>query len=88
MDVGAWCGSCGESYRLAELVAGGFDGKCPRCGFAYADGYLPVASSAVHDVLNAAKALHESIARLRDVAPRLHVDGRKLQGDLADVVGD
>jgi hypothetical protein len=25
---------------------------------------------------------------LRDVAPRLHVDGRKLQSDLADVVGD
>ena len=30
----------------------------------------------------------ESIGRLRDVAPRLHVDGRKLQTDLADVVGD
>jgi hypothetical protein len=88
MDVGAWCGSCGQSFRLAELVAGGFDGKCPRCGFAFADGYLPVASAAVHDVLTAAKALHESIGRLRDVAPRLHVDGRKLQSDLADVVGD
>ena len=82
MDVGAWCGSCGESFRLAELVAGGFDGRCPRCGIEYANGYLSVASTAVHDVLNAAKALSESIGRLRDVAPRLHVDGRKLLSDV------
>lgn len=88
MDVGAWCGSCGESFRLAELVTAGFDGRCPRCGFEFAPGYLPVASAAVHDVLATANALHEAAARLRDIAPRLHVDARKLQTDLADALGE
>ena len=88
MDVGAWCGHCGESYRLAELVAGGFDGRCPRCGFEYAEGYLPVASAAVHDVLAAASALASAAARLHDVAPRLHVDARKLNADLTTVLGE
>ena len=88
MNVAAWCGSCGESFRLAELVEGAFDGRCPRCGFEYADGYLPVASAAVHDVLRAAASLQESMGRLRDVAPRLHVDGRKLHADLAETLGE
>jgi len=51
MDLGAWCGHCGESFRLAELTEGGFDGRCPRCGKDLAPGYVPVASAAVHDVL-------------------------------------
>ena len=89
MDVGAWCGHCGESFRLAELVEGAFDGRCPRCGRELAEAsYLPVASAAVHDVLTAARALDEAAARLRDVAPRLHVDGRKLRADLAESLGD
>jgi transposase-like protein len=88
MEVGAWCGYCGESFRLAELVAGGFDGRCPRCGKQFAEGYLPVASAAVHDVLASATALVASAARLHDVAPRLHVDARKLNADLAATLGD
>jgi hypothetical protein len=86
VDVGAWCGSCGESFRLAELVEAGFDGRCPRCGFAYAEGYLPVASAAVHDVLRAASAFADAVSRLHDVAPRLHLDARKLRSDLTEAV--
>ena len=88
MDVGAWCGHCGESFRLAEMVDGGFDGRCPRCGFEFASGYLSVASAAVHDVLTAASALASAAARLHDVAPRLHVDARKLNTDLSTALGE
>ena len=88
MDVGAWCGHCGESFRLAEMVDGGFDGRCPRCGADLAPGYLPVASAAVHDVLKAAAELASAAGRLHDVAPRLHVDARKLNDDLAAALGE
>ena len=89
MDVGAWCGHCGESFRLAELVDGAFDGRCPRCGREVVnDGYLSVASGTVQDVLRAAAALDAAVAKLRDIAPRLHVDGRKLRADLAQSLGD
>ena len=88
LNVPAWCGNCGESFRLAELIDGGFDGDCPRCGFAFAEGYLPVASAAVHDVLRAAAALYEASSRLRDVAPRLHLDGRKISADLVETLGE
>jgi hypothetical protein len=89
VNVGAWCGHCGESFRLAELVDGGFDGRCPRCGKELAEAsYLPVASGAVHDVLRAAAALDEAATRLREVAPRLHVDGRKLRADLTEALGE
>jgi len=87
MDVGAWCGHCGESFRLAELVADGYSGRCPRCGLELSAGYVPVASAAVHDLLAAAAALADAAARLRDVAPRLHVDGRRLTADLSASLG-
>jgi predicted nucleic acid-binding Zn-ribbon protein len=81
--MGAWCGHCGESFRLGELVEDGFTGRCPRCGHDLAPGYAPVASAAVHDAMRAAEALENALGRLTDVAPRLHVDGRKLTADLA-----
>jgi hypothetical protein len=87
MDLRAWCGHCGESFRLAELVESGFSGRCPRCGNDLAPGYTPVAGAAVHDLLAAATAFSEAGARLRDVAPRLHLDRRKLDADLADALG-
>ncbi|HET7531219.1 MAG TPA: hypothetical protein VFJ98_09700 [Mycobacteriales bacterium] len=87
MDIGAWCGHCGESFRLAELVADGYTGRCPRCGRELSPGYLPVASAAVHDLLSAAAALADAAARLRDVAPRLHIDDRKLCADVAQSLG-
>jgi hypothetical protein len=42
----------------------------------------------VHDVLRAAQALDVAVSRLRDVAPRLHVDGRKLRADLTESLGE
>jgi hypothetical protein len=87
MDVGAWCGHCGESFRLEELVADGYTGRCPRCGRELSPDYVPVASAAVHEVLAAAEALSAAATRLRDVAPRLHVDARKLTADLSASLG-
>ena len=88
MEVGAWCGHCGESFRLAELVENGFSGRCPRCGRDLAPDYVPVASAAVHEVLNLTESLERTLGRLRDMAPRLHVDARKLHADLADALGE
>ena len=87
MDLGAWCGHCGQSFRLAELVDDGYDGRCPRCGRELSPGYVPVASAAVHDVIAATTALEHAAARLRDVAPRLHLDIRKLNADIAEALG-
>ncbi len=88
MDVGAWCGHCGESFRLAEMVDDGFTGRCPRCGCDLTPGYAPVASAAVHELIRAAAQLENAVGRLHDVAPRLHVDARKLNADLADSFGN
>lgn len=88
MDIGAWCGHCGESFRLEELTAAGYTGRCPRCGRDLSPGYAPVASAAVHEVAAAATALEVAARRLHDVAPRLHLDGRKLCADLSDAIGE
>jgi hypothetical protein len=88
MDIGAWCGPCGESFRLDELVAAGYSGKCPRCGRDLSPGYGPVASGAVHELMTAAAALEGAASRLHDVAPRLHIDARKLCADVAEAIGE
>ena len=88
MDICAWCGHCGESFRLAELVENGYTGRCPRCGRDLSPGYAAVASPAVHDVMRAAAALEGAVRRLHDVAPRLHLDARKLNADLAEALGE
>ena len=88
MDVGAWCGHCGESFRLAELVESGYTGRCPRCGRDLSPGYAPVASATIHELMQAAATLREAAGRLHDVAPRLHLDARKLNADLAEALGD
>jgi hypothetical protein len=88
MELRAWCGNCGESFRLAELVEGGFSGRCPRCSEDLAPGYTPVASAAVHDLLRAASELEQAASRLDESAPRLHVDARKLAADLGTALGE
>ena len=87
MDVQAWCGHCGESFRLAELVDNGFSGRCPRCGWDLVGSYGPVVSAAVHDLLAAATAIDSAAQRLRDSSPRLHIDVRRLAGELDDALG-
>ena len=88
MNLMAWCGHCGESFRLEELIADGYTGRCPRCGEDLSPGYAPVASGAVHELMAAAASFEVAAARLRDVAPRLHVDGRKLCHDLGEALGE
>jgi hypothetical protein len=88
VEIRAWCGYCGESFRLAELVEGGFSGRCPRCSEDLAHGYSPVASAAVHDLLSAVGELEQAATRLSESAPRLHVDTRKLAGDVTTALGD
>jgi hypothetical protein len=88
MNLSAWCGHCGESFRLEELIAAGYSGRCPRCGRDLSPGYAPVASAAVHDVIQSAAALEGALARLHDVASRLHVDARKLCTDLTAATGE
>jgi hypothetical protein len=88
MNIAAWCGYCGESFRLEELVADGYTGRCPRCGEDLSPGYAPVASATVHEVMAAAASLEVAAARLRDVAPKLHIDARKLCHDLGDAFGE
>lgn len=88
MNLIAWCGYCGESFRLEELVAAGYTGRCPRCGEDLSPGYAPVASAAVHALMAAAASLEVAAAQLRDVAPRLHIDVRKLSQDLGTALGE
>lgn len=90
MGVGAWCGHCGESFALLELVEPDGDvpvGSCPRCGAAFASGYTAVLVSAVRQLATAAEALHAAAAQLHDIAPALHVDVRTLTGDLQERLG-
>lgn len=87
MDVAAWCGHCGESFRLAEMVEDGFSGRCPRCGHDLTPGYTTVASAAVHDLLRTVAELESVASRLHDIAPRLHVDARKLHDDISHALG-
>jgi len=87
MELRAWCGTCGESFRLAELVEGGFSGRCPRCGIDLSPEYTPVASAAIHDLISAVTGLEHAANRLGESAPRLHIDTRKLTADVSAVLG-
>ena len=82
MLVTAWCGRCGESFPLAEVVDSGTPGHCPRCGVALAPDYAAVLVSAVRQLLGAAAALEQAGGQLGDVAPLLHVDRGALAGQL------
>jgi hypothetical protein len=82
MNVTAWCGRCGESFPLLEVVDSGTPGHCPRCGVALAPGYATVLVSAARQVLAAAAVLEQSGAQLTDVGPLLHIDRRALAEEL------
>jgi hypothetical protein len=82
LSVEAWCGRCGESFPLLEVVDSGTPGHCPRCGVALAPEYAAVMVSAVRQVIAAAAVLQQSGAQLADVAPLLHIDRRALAEEL------
>lgn len=86
MNVEAWCGQCGESFRLAQVVAEGTGGRCPRCGVVFSHEYNAVVTSSASELITAAAALHDAGERMRDTAPLLHVDREALYKALDGVL--
>jgi hypothetical protein len=79
VTLAAWCGHCGESFALAEVVTPSGEtavGACPRCGVLFAPAYTAVIVSATRRLIDAAAALDEALGQLRDMAPALHVEHR------------
>lgn len=74
MNVEGWCGVCGESFRLAQVVTEGTGGRCPRCGHVYNSDYNAVVTRAVAAFLKAADDLAAAAQTMRETAPKLHVD--------------
>jgi hypothetical protein len=78
VEVTAWCGRCGQQFRLAEVLVPPRAGDCPRCGEPFAAGYVGVVGSAVAAFERAADALLAAGTQLREMAPRLHIDAAGL----------
>lgn len=74
MNTEAWCGHCGESFRLAQVVEEGNGGRCPRCGYVFSHEYNAVVTTEAQRVMNAHAQLEHSLQRLVEIAPQLHVD--------------
>ncbi len=73
MNLDAWCGNCGDSFRLAQIAQEG-GGRCPRCGIVYNHEYTAVVVSAVNQFVRAADVLNDAAQQLADMAPQLHID--------------
>ncbi|MCA1823407.1 MAG: hypothetical protein ABR520_02385 [Mycobacteriales bacterium] len=73
MNLDAWCGHCGDNFRLAQ-IAQESGGRCPRCGFVYNHEYTAVVVTAVNQFVRAAELLDDAASQIADVAPQLHVD--------------
>ena len=82
MKLDGWCGSCGESFGLAQVVTEGNGGRCPRCGIAFNHEYNAVVTSSVSALVRAYAELHDAAQRLADTAPLLHVDRAALYKSL------
>lgn len=78
VKVTAWCGRCGQQFHLAELLAPPHAGRCPRCDEPFAAGYTAVVASAARSFTLAAQEMLAAGVRLKDVAPRLHIDAAGL----------
>ena len=74
MKLDGWCGHCGESFNLAQVVSEGTGGRCPRCGIAFNHEYNAVVTSSIAALVRAYAELHDAAQRLADTAPLLHVD--------------
>lgn len=82
MNTEAWCGHCGESFRLAQVVEEGNGGRCPRCGIVFSHEYNAVVTSEAQRAINAHAQLEHSLQRLAEIAPLLHVDREALYKSL------
>jgi hypothetical protein len=74
VNIQGWCGNCGESFRLAQIVEEGEGGRCPRCAFVYSHEYNAVVTTAVMQFLQASEIVDAALRQLADIAPQLHVD--------------
>jgi len=82
VNLDGWCGHCGESFNLAQVVAEGDGGRCPRCGIAFNHDYNAVVTASLRQLLAAYAQLHDAAQRLADTAPLLHVDRAALYKSL------
>lgn len=82
MNTEAWCGHCGESFRLAQVVEEGVGGRCPRCGIVFSHEYNAVVTQAASDAIAAHQRLEASLQRIAEIAPLLHVDREALYKSL------
>ena len=78
MNTEAWCGHCGESFRLAQVVEEGSGGRCPRCGIVFSHEYNAVVTQSASQLIAAHAALEHALQRIADIAPLLHVDREAL----------
>jgi hypothetical protein len=78
VNTEAWCGHCGESFRLAQVVEEGSGGRCPRCDIVFSHEYNAVVTTAASQVIEAHQRLEHGLRQLADMAPLLHVDREAL----------
>jgi hypothetical protein len=78
LNTEAWCGHCGESFRLAQVVEEGVGGRCPRCGIVYSHEYNAVLTTAVSQAIAGHQQLSAALQQITDMAPLLHVDREAL----------
>lgn len=78
MNTEAWCGHCGESFRLAQVVEEGNGGRCPRCGIVFSHEYNAMVTASATQVIEAHQRLEAALQRVAEVAPLLHVDREAL----------
>ena len=67
MILDAWCGHCGEGFRLAQVVEEGRGGRCPRCDFVYSHEYNAVVGTTCAQIITASVALDDALSRLVDI---------------------
>lgn len=82
MNTEAWCGHCGESFRLAQVVEEGSGGRCPRCGIVFSHEYNAVVTTASSQVIAAHAQLEQALQRVTEIAPLLHIDREALYKSL------
>lgn len=82
MNTEAWCGHCGESFRLAQVVEEGNGGRCPRCGIVFSHEYNAVVTTSASQAIEAHQRLEHALQRIAEIAPLLHVDREALYKSL------
>jgi hypothetical protein len=78
LNTEAWCGHCGESFRLAQVVEEGSGGRCPRCGIVFSHEYNAMVTASAVQVIDAHQQLESALQRVSEVAPLLHIDREAL----------